>query len=117
MHCVEESNCDIVGTFRRPPVIRCPGHCSPCPSRYIPGKKVTITDVRCVKLTPASSKARKLYRAYFIENVAAVDNKKLNITEVSRNFSIQKDPSRCVTILQYIPLIPTPENGFEEGAI
>jgi len=26
MYCSEESTCDIVGTFRLPPVIRCPGH-------------------------------------------------------------------------------------------
>jgi len=36
MYCVEESTCDIVGTFRRPPqwfgapmVIRRPGNCVP----------------------------------------------------------------------------------------
>jgi len=29
MYRNEESTCNIVGTFRRPPVIRRPGHCSP----------------------------------------------------------------------------------------
>ena len=28
MYCIEESACDIVETFRRPPVIRRPGHCA-----------------------------------------------------------------------------------------
>jgi len=29
MYCSEESTCDIVGTFRRPVVIRRPGNCAP----------------------------------------------------------------------------------------
>jgi len=29
MHCTEENTCDIVGTFRRHPVIRRSGHCDP----------------------------------------------------------------------------------------
>ena len=29
MCCIEEKTCDIFWTFRRPPVIRRPGHCSP----------------------------------------------------------------------------------------
>jgi len=29
MYCIEESACDIVGTFRRPIVIRHPGNCAP----------------------------------------------------------------------------------------
>jgi len=29
MHCIEESICDIFGTFRRPPVIRRPWHGAP----------------------------------------------------------------------------------------
>jgi len=29
MYRIEESTCNIVGTFRRPPVIRRPGHCAP----------------------------------------------------------------------------------------
>jgi len=43
MYCIEESTCDIAGTFRRPPaVIRRPHSDSrrivpPCPPRYGPG--------------------------------------------------------------------------------
>jgi len=45
MYCIEDSTCDIVGTFRSPPqsfcapiVIRRPGNCAPLlPSRYAPG--------------------------------------------------------------------------------
>jgi len=34
MYCI--SNCDIVGTFRRPLVSRHPGHCAPLPSLGTP---------------------------------------------------------------------------------
>jgi len=40
MYCIEESTCDIVGTFLRPAVIRRPhsdldpGNCAPLPPRY-----------------------------------------------------------------------------------
>jgi len=37
MYCIEESTCDIVGTFRCPPMIRRPGHKAPLPPRYDPG--------------------------------------------------------------------------------
>ena len=43
IHCVEESTCDIVGTFRRSPqsfsapiVIRRPGNCAPLPAFVTP---------------------------------------------------------------------------------
>jgi len=45
MYCIEESTCDIVGTFRRsqqsfgaPEVIRRRGNCAPFASRYDPGQ-------------------------------------------------------------------------------
>ena len=37
MYCIEESICDIIGTFRRPPVIRRQGHWVPLAPRYAPG--------------------------------------------------------------------------------
>jgi len=37
MYCIEESTCDIVGTFRHPPVIQLQGHCAPLPPCYAPG--------------------------------------------------------------------------------
>jgi len=53
MYCIEESICDIVGTFRRPPqsfgasvVIRRPGNCSSlAPLRYAPANNAIFA--RC----------------------------------------------------------------------
>jgi len=35
MYCIEESTCGFVGTFRRPPVIWCPGYSSPLGSPLV----------------------------------------------------------------------------------
>jgi len=51
MYCIEESTCNIVGTFPNPPAIIQRPHClsepgelrSPCPPRYAPDGDVTKT--------------------------------------------------------------------------
>jgi len=39
LHCIEESSCDIVGTFRCSLVIRRPGHCPPPVTNLLVGKR------------------------------------------------------------------------------
>jgi len=55
IYCIEESAWDIVGTFRRPTVIRPPGHCSPLdpistPLDLMPGEKL----VECCEVLTAA---------------------------------------------------------------
>ena len=53
MYCVEESACDIVGIFRRPPAIRRPGHCGPLvlSLRHAPELRRRGRKKRCSPLT------------------------------------------------------------------
>jgi len=39
IHCIEETTCNISGTFRRPILTRRPGNCAPLsPPRYAPDR-------------------------------------------------------------------------------
>ena len=42
MYCIEESTGNIVGTFRRPPVLMRLGRCTPLPPRYAPVCQISV---------------------------------------------------------------------------